>query len=143
MHPVSVRLAGSRAAPNKQLQRTVMDKVPRHLPRRAAAEVPLRIQIMKLHSVLALLLLVGSASAEELKLKTVRECCSIVEARIVSLAEAEVAANSEMAKYAADKPTTDAKKFKESRDRLESFSASLKKNEEEWARLGCIHIYPK
>jgi len=98
---------------------------------------------MKLYLILTLVLLACSASAEERKLKTVREYCSVVEARIVNLAEAEVAANTEMAKYAVDKPTADAKKYKEARERLESFSASLKDNEEEWARLGCVHIYPK
>lgn len=93
--------------------------------------------------IVALVLLAGPAEAQDRKLKTVRGYCSVVEARILNLAEAEVAANSEMSKYATDKSTADAKKFKEAKDKLESFSSSLKENEEEWARLGCVHLYPK
>ncbi len=101
---------------------------------------------MKVHFFVALGLLVlsaTSANGDERKLRTIREYCSVVEARIVSLAEAEVAANAEMEKYAADAPRADTQKFSEARDRLAAFSASLKGNEEEWARLGCVHIYPK
>lgn len=98
---------------------------------------------MKLIFILFMSLVATTANAENQKLKTVGEYCSVVQARIVNLAEAEVAANTEMAKYAADQPAADAKKFKDARDKLESLSTSLKDNEEEWARLGCIHIYPK
>lgn len=98
---------------------------------------------MKAYLIVALVLLAGPAEAQDRKLKTVREYCSVVEARIVHLAEAEVAANSELSKYATDQRTADAKKFKEAKDRLESVSTSLRENEEEWARLGCVHLYPK
>lgn len=98
---------------------------------------------MKLLILLVISLATPNANAESRKLRTVGEYCSVVQARIVNLAEAEVSANTEMAKYAADQPTADTKKFKDTRDKLESFSASLKNNEEEWQRLGCIHLYPK
>jgi hypothetical protein len=98
---------------------------------------------MKTYLMFVFMLVSGMADAEEHRLKTVPAYCSVVEARIVNLAEAEVAANSELSKYAADQPTSDAKKFQEARSRLQSISASLKDNEEEWERLGCIHIYPK
>ena len=98
---------------------------------------------MKIIYFLVLSLVAASASAEPRKLKTVGEYCSIVQARIVNLAEAEVEANTEMGKYASDQPTANSKNFKVAREKLGAFSASLKENEEEWARLGCIHIYPK
>ncbi len=72
--------------------------------------------------------------------KTIPEYCSIVESHILQLSEAEATSNSNMAKYAVDQQTANAKKFLEARQLLESFSASLKENEEEWYRLGCSEI---
>ena len=93
-------------------------------------------------TLIALFLLAASteAPAADSKLRTIREYCTVMEQRIVGLAEAQASKNADMARYAADQPTADAKKFKEARDLLQTFSASLKENEEEWMRLGCAQI---
>lgn len=96
--------------------------------------------------VVALFLLTVSAGvlAADPKVRSIREYCTVVEQRIVGLAEGQASKNADIARYASDQPTADARKFKEAADHLQTFSWSLKENEEEWARLSCAHIlYPR
>ena len=90
----------------------------------------------------ALFLLAASTGtqAADSKLRNIREYCTVVEQRVVGLAEAQASKNADQARYAADTQTANARKFNEARNLLQSFSESLKENEEEWARLGCVQI---
>ena len=82
----------------------------------------------------------GNAKADTKAPKNIPAYCSIVESHILQLYEGQTISNSDMAKYASDQPTANAKKFQDARQSLESFSASLKENEEEWYRLNCAEI---
>lgn len=98
---------------------------------------------MKFKIILVLLLAVAAQDVNARQLKNIKDYCIIVEGHIVILAEMVISSNDEMAKHAINQPTADNVKFNEAQGKLENFSVSLKKSEEEWSRLNCAHIlYP-